>query len=155
MPLRIILGAFIIAMCSFGGYLITQKYKRKYDFLVSFRAFLVFLKREISFNGETVSHVIIKFNTGNIDLQKIFKDYLDNADLSLPSFINDDEKRILLSVFEKLGTSNIKNEIEFIDANLAELNPIIISEKILYDKNSKSMTKLGLFLGVIIFVVIL
>lgn len=155
MPIKIILGVIIIGLCSLSGYLITQKYKRKYDFLVSFRAFLVHLKREISFNGEAVSRVIIKFNTENVDLQAVFKCYLENSKLNFPCFINDDEKRIIMSIFEKLGTSNIKNEIEFIDSVLVELNLIIISEKNFYDKNSKALTKLGLFLGVIIFVVIL
>jgi len=151
---KIFLGVLIVFFSTVFGRIKADKYRRKMDFLLAIEDFAVYLKREISFSSNTVDGIIGNFQTENLDALSLLKSWLLGTAV-YPQFLSLQERQVFKMFFDKIGRSNRENEIDLISSFSTEIKSMkeIENEKCL--KKSNVATKLGFFIGAIIFVVVL
>ena len=159
MTIKLILGLSIVLMCTFLGTSVAGKCKKKKDFYTDMESFCIFLKREISFSSTTIGKAISDYRSKNEDLRNILSSYLQNANLSqnfrMPENFSQDEKEMMVNFFSKIGKSDRKNELELLTFFSEEVSKYKEIEKKKSLKISGLSTKLGFFIGAIIFVILL
>ena len=153
--LKIFMGGCIIIFCSILGGLYANKYKRKRDFYIALEVFLQHLKREISFSGQSIGKIISTSNTDNEDLSHILIGLSMDTEILLPDFLQETEKSVILSFFDKIGRSDRANEVELTLQFYKEIKACREEESRICSKNMGLAAKLGFFIGSIIFIMII
>lgn len=154
MSVKIFFGIMIIFFSTIFGNLKADKYKRKMNFLLVVEDFLIYLKREISFSSSTVEGIIANFETENADALYLLKSIF-TKNVNYPKYLTCQEVQVFKMFFDKIGRSCRNNEIDLIDSFCEEVKKMKEVENERCLKKSKVATKLGFFIGAIIFVVVL
>ena len=76
--MNLIRGIFALIVSVFLGVHISNKYKEKTNFYVSFKNFNTLLKNEVSFSKNTILDVVNKLNENN-EFNIVIKNYLENV----------------------------------------------------------------------------
>ena len=151
---KIFLGVLIVFFATVFGRLKADKYRRKMEFFLAIEDFAVYLKREISFSSNTVEGIIGNFQTENLDALGLLKSELVGT-VVYPQFLTVQERQFFKMFFDKIGRSNRENEIDLISSFGSEIKKMKEEENERCLKKSNVATKLGFFIGAIIFVVVL
>ena len=152
--LRLFIGTILFTACIIVGRHYKQDLCKKRDFFIALQSFAVYLKREISFSYTTVGNVIGLFNCNNSDLKRMLGLYLEGV-LQPPDYLSVDEQNFIKNFFDKIGKSNLDNELFMIETFIREAEVYKNTEISKCVKSSKIYTKLSLCFGVICFVAVL
>jgi len=152
--LKIFLGGCIIAFASMLGRVFANKYKRKRDFYIALEAFLQHLKREISFSNQSLFSIISTANIDNEDLSEYLSLFC-RGEVVLPDFLQESERLMITSFFQKVGHCDRLNEVELSLQFYKEIKALREEESRRCDKYVGLSSRLGFFIGSIIFVVII
>jgi len=154
MTVKIIVGLMIVLCSSVMGNLYSVKFKRKYDFFVCLEDFALYLKREIAFSSSAVQAIASSFKTDNDDLRELLSSFSQSGACNLPKYITADDENLLIPFFEKIGRSDRVNEIEMINTFFDDVRAVKERERIRCQRVGGASTKIGFFIGLILFFVL-
>lgn len=155
--MKIFLGLCIVFLCTFYGTVLGKKGKRKSEFYLAFEGFVQYVKREISFSNEPIITIVKNYKTVNEDLNILLCDFANCSKYSLssPCYLKDSEVAIINSFLTKLGHSDRSNEVEMTSAFYNDLKSLRKAEDELCKKRLGLSTRIGFFVGAIIFILLM
>ena len=157
---KLILGVVIILTTTVLGKKVTDKFHHKLKYYECLKRFNLYLKQNMLHKRDILVN-LLDFKCENQDFSATLSSIklkilqLSESCIYLPYWADEDDKTYLNEYFLSLGKNNSLAEIEFITAQEE-----IINEKVLKiaDKNSKFLNlgqKLGLAVGIAVFIIIL
>ena len=152
--LKLIVGFLIVFACTVLGRLKANGLKQKRDFFSYLEDFFIYLKREISFSSASVYEAVRAYSCPLEDLTLMLKSFLD-GELCVPSYLSSNERDFICKFFKKIGRSDKNNELELISFYIEEIGKMKMAENFKHSKFSRIYVKIGFFVGMIVFVVVL
>lgn len=152
--MKILFGIILIAICTFTGKIIANKYTKIKIYYEDFYNFNRILLNKISFSNSSITEVL-NTNKNESPFIETAKDYFINNNITKIDFISSDDNKYLYRYLNEIGKSNRTNQIEFltiIDNELRDRHNLSIENE---KKYKPLYIKLGFLFGLIVFIVIL
>lgn len=159
---KLIIGILSIIVCFYIGKNTTSKYSKRQVYYIEFERLLNCLMRNLKFKRENIISVLSNFASTCPDFDCTIKSataLISHKEVSnqlyIPNWIDDQDAMFFYNFFEKIGAQSTQSELDF----LSEIQ-YILNEKLLKIKeNNVKFTKLGqrlgISLGLTIFILIL
>ena len=136
--MRFALGIILLCFCTFVGYFFAGKYIDRKKFYNDFVNFNRVLKQEILFNKKTLIEILDE-QKGLSDFYFILENWFINKRINFEfNYLNDDDKKIIRSFLENLGTSDIDTQIDFINKT-NEVVVVMFNQAIDLEKKYKTL----------------
>ena len=153
--MNIFLGIILLVLCTFIGYVCSGKYSLKKEFYGHFVEFNTKLKDEVSFYQTSIVK-LVKSILIESDFYNCIKTYILNKEFIFEKdYLSSDEKEFLFQYLNKIGKSDKKSQIEYLQAT----NKIITEKYEKYSLDEKKYKhlciKLGFLIGLIAFIIVL
>jgi stage III sporulation protein AB len=161
--MNIILGFFIMIICTFFGYKFSLKYSGRSNFYESFCRFNKIIQTEVKFKQSTLNEILTNIKDKD-DFYSLLKDCVINEVFSIKAFEEKINKIKYLSkedvdffnvYINNLGTSDLATQSKFLEG----------ADKMLLERNAQAKKdekkyktlclKIGFLIGLTIFIIIL
>lgn len=153
--LKYLIGAVLLVISVFAGYVFSYKYYERLKFYEGFCAFNKRFKTAVAFTSRAFSSVID--DCGKNKFSVLLSEYKTNKrkNNGALQFLNEEERAYFWNYAESIGTTDRKTQL-----NLLEEAEKTVCEKytkceIDYKKYKPTCIKLGFLFGLIIFILIL
>ena len=160
---KLLLGLAVIGFTTFIGYLCTRKYRKRKAFFTQFSDFNSRFLNEISYFKRPVVEFITKYSY-NGEFDDLLQTYIKNINALILlekrlqsddfSFLNKDEKQLLIDYFSTLGKGNSATQTAYYNGIKEPINNI----KLQTEKDNKRygdlFIKLGFLCGLLILILI-
>ena len=153
--MNILLGAIVLCICTYFGYLYGQKYVEKRKFYEDFSSFNKKFINEVSYSMKTLPQIIAKENNNQL-FYKTINNYVQTKTVTInEKFLTDDEKNYFKNYLETLGSSDRDSQLSFLNASLNTINEYLsLAQK--DEKKFRSLyLKIGFLIGLIAFIALL
>ena len=143
-------------MCTFFGYLLSNKYIRRKKYFNDFYLFNKNLQTELNFSKSSILKIIEDFSEKNSDFYYFITKYFKkkNEEVNL-SYLSSDEKDSAKKYLGSISTVDDKTLIGYVNGysqKLSEMLELSVRE----EKKYKTLyIKLGFLFGLIIFIVLI
>lgn len=165
--IKYIIYIFILAICTYIGFLISKKYLYRFQELNEFKTALNTLKTKIRFTNENLKDLFLELATtyyGNVatffqsvatnlntyDATTSWNLALNESPLSLKS----SDKEALKSMGKMLGKTDLDGQLSEIEVTEIFLETQIVDAKKEKDKNEKMYRTLGIVTGIGIVIIL-
>ena len=153
--MRLLIGFFCLIISVFAGYMCAEKYVLRARFYKDYLSFAEKIRNEVLFANNTLLSIINDF-TQKSDFYDCVKVYLTEKKFEFKkTYISEEEKNELRTFILEIGKSDKNSQIRFLDGvinNLEKTNQIVTSD----EKKYKTLNlKLGLLIGIIIFIIVI
>ena len=151
--MKILFGVIILALSTFVGYLFSDKYAKRKIFYNSFFDFNNKLKTEITFGQSSVLDIISKSKNDDVFYGYI-KNYYNNSNVE-NKFLSEEENSFVTNYLSGIGNSDKNTQLDFINKNEGYLTEKKDKSDTENKKYKSLFIKLGLLIGLIMFVIII
>lgn len=159
---QFIIGILSIPICFVMGKNITSKYSKRYAFYLEFEKLINCLSRNLKFKRENIVTVLENFKSTCIDFDCTVKSAIGlicnnyiSSQLYLPNWIDESDVSFFSGFFERIGESSINSELDFLTETQYILDEKLLKIKENNGKFTKLGQRLGLSLGLTIFILVL
>lgn len=141
--LKIILLILLVALCTFGGYVLTKKYRQKKQFYYELFLFNDRFITEVTFRKRPLTEFCKSFDYSN-DFSNMIDGFLIKKNYKIGlEYLSDDEKSFVEDYFKMLGKSDSKSQTAY----LTEIKKEIDNKKALSEADLKKYSDLYIKLG--------
>ena len=153
--MNLIRGIFALIVSVFLGVHISNKYKEKTNFYVSFKNFNTLLKNEVSFSKNTRLDVVDKLIENN-EFNIVIKNYFNKNELILnKGYLTIEEKEFFKNYLENVGAGDADSQLKYFDIihNAIEEKRV---QALADEKKFKPLCiKLSVLIGLILFIILI
>lgn len=149
------IAAFILSVCI--SVFLSQKYSDRRKFYSSFSSFNSLLKNEVSFSQKTVKSIVNDYKCKSVYFESKIKDRFIKKEekTSSPSFLSKEEIDYFDTYLKEIGGSDIKTQLSIIGQAEKNLSDNLEKCKVEERKYKKLYIKMGILIGLLVFVLLL
>ncbi len=155
--MNLFLGLIALVVSIVLSVFLSRKYVDRSNYYNSFYNFNKSLKNEVAFTHKTILG-IVNLNIKSTDYfnKRLKAKFIDKEILKeKPSFITKDEIEYLDSYLEVIGGSDVKTQLDILDKTEKNLSDNLNKCKIDEKRYKKLYVKLGVLVGLLLFVLII
>ena len=154
--MKIVIGIIGIIICILLGYILGLKYFDRKKFYNDFCTFNKYYLDGVSFYGNSIKEIIAQHNVKNSDFYVFMSEYFNTKKFVFnKKYLTENEKSYLFHYVSSIGKNDMETEKKFATASLEKLNSIFTECEQEESKFRPLYIKLGLFVGLIIFIIII
>lgn len=152
--IKIILGLFIVCLCTFIGYLLSNKYIYKKEFYLGFNEFNRVYINNVKFIKKPLKDLINGVAENKFTL--LLKENLFNNNSEIENnYLTDSDKSLFENYIKILGKSDSESQLEYVNS-LEEILKNNLNISIENERKYKTLyLKLGFLTGLLVFILIL
>ncbi len=144
-----------LILCTLIGYILAQKFDKRYKFYSNFESFNKQVKNEVYFSQKTLIGIL-----GCLDLEEDFNkiafEHFNSKKIAFNyRYLTKEDEKFLLSYFNALGDSDRETQINFINLNQNEISDRVKNCLEERKKYYQLYIKLGFLIGLIAFIVLI
>ncbi len=157
--MKYIIGIFIVILTTYGGYVYSLKYSDKKRFFISFLDFNEKLYSEISFSQSTLIQIIDEYRDEKEDFYLYLLKYFKENNLNIQNihlkYLSKIEVQNFNNYLKTIGSGDKNSQLQFLNSMQKSLNDKVkkITEE--EEKYKNLSIKMGFFVGLMIFIILL
>ena len=155
--MKIFFGILIIVLSTIIGYLFSLKYTERRCFFEDFNSVVFKLKNEITFTQRPVIDVINSTVKNDSDILIIYNSFVQNKINYTDNlkYLSSNEKNFVFDFLSSIGIGDVTSQSKLVDVAISESSSFL-KQAIDDEKKYKTLfIKLGLLIGVTLFVLII
>ena len=154
--MRLLLGIILLIICVFIGYIKSNKYYLRKTFYIDFVNFNNTLKEEVFFRQGTIIDLLKKENSKNDFYKELNAVFIKNEKFNDAfSYLDKDEITYFKDYVNKIGAGDNAVQIKFLEGVSEQVEKKQNQSFLDNDKYKKLYIKLGFFIGLILFILVL
>ena len=153
--MKILLGLIAIIISTYVGYIASSKHVKKKKFYDSFNEFNKRLINEVAFSQKSLIDILNEFDNQS-DFYLIFSRFFYKQKFELNmNYLSNDDKIFIKTYLSNIGASDKKTQLNFLNEISVQIkkNYDITCEN--YKKYKTVYIKIGILIGLIIFIILL
>ncbi len=162
--IKFLLGVAIVAFCSFCGYLLAKKYRRRKAFFKELKEFNERFLNEIAYYRRPVREFVANY-TYQGEFQELLSDYISAVDERSPlerilsetekyDFLRREEKRTVVDYFSMLGKGDSASQKSYFSSVKEVLSSLQAQTEAEAKKYGDLYVKMGFLCGLLLLILI-
>ena len=151
--MKILIGFLVIVICTILGNLFSQKYRLKKNIFVDFEGFNTKLKNEVMFSHDTLWSIFSTIDDG--EFKNALKIFLESGQVVKIKCFDVNEQDFFTNYLKNIGNFDGRTQLNFINSIEGRLKEYL-STSINNELKYKNLyLKLGLLVGLIVFILLI
>lgn len=144
------MGLILVAACTGGGFWFSLRFRKKREFYSDFSQFNQLMQREVGFSKRTLREIFAKARYGEAFMQ-VIRAFEERKEVK-NQLLNERENEYVKSYFGVLGKTDSATQLAFLNAQKPVIDGYLNTAKEDERKYRPLCIKMGLLIGLILFV---